>query len=82
MVVFMNEYDIKKEGLKQGDQITLYNNYDNTERLVEGFSVISYNIPKGCLATYFPEANPLVPLSLQARLSHTPSSKSVKVKIK
>ena len=82
MVVFMNESDVKSKGLKQGDLVTLYNNYNNTERVVEGFAVVPYNIPKGCLATYFPESNPLVPLGLHAHSSHTPSSKSVKVKIK
>ena len=82
MVVFMNKGDVKSKGLKQGDLVTLYNNYNNTKRVVEGFAVVPYNIPKGCLATYFPEANRLVPLGLHAHSSHTPSSKSVKVKIK
>lgn len=82
MVVFMNEEDAKAKGLKQGDLVTLYNNYDNTERVVEDFAVVPYNIPKGCLGTYFPEANPLVPLGLHAHSSHTPASKSVKVKIR
>jgi anaerobic selenocysteine-containing dehydrogenase len=68
--------------LKQGDLVTLYNNYNQTERIVEDFAVVPYNIPKGCLATYFPEANPLVPLGLHAHSSHTPASKSVKVKIR
>ncbi len=82
MVVFMNYEDVKNNGLNQGDKITLYNNYGNKERMVEGFAVVPYNIPKGCLATYFPEANPLVPLELTAHSSHTPSSKSVRVKIR
>ncbi|MDG1777174.1 MAG: FdhF/YdeP family oxidoreductase [Crocinitomicaceae bacterium] len=82
MVVFMNQEDVKEKGLKQGDLITLYNNYDNIERMVKDFAVVPYDIPKGCLATYFPEANPLVPLGLHAHSSHTPASKSVKVKIK
>ncbi len=82
MVVFMNPEDAKELALHQGDLVTLYNNYDGVERLVEGFAVVPYNIPKGCLGTYFPEANPLVPLALHARSSHTPASKSIKVKIK
>lgn len=82
MVVFMNEEDVKSRGLKKGDKIALYNNYGNRKREVEGFSVVPYNIPKGCLATYFPEANPLVPIGLTAHSSHTPSSKSVRVKIR
>ena len=82
MVVFMNPEDIKVNGLEKGQLITLYNNYDSVERLVEGFAVVPYAIPRGCMATYFPEANPLVPINLSARASHTPASKSVKVKIR
>jgi molybdopterin-dependent oxidoreductase alpha subunit len=82
MVVFMNPEDIEVNGLKKGDLVTLYNNYDEKERAVDGFAVVPYAIPKGCLGTYFPEANPLVPINLTARASHTPASKSVKVKIR
>jgi len=82
MVVFMNPDDVKQNHLKKGDKVTLYNNYDNIKREVAGFSVVPYSIPKGCVATYYPESNPLVPINLIAHLSHTPSSKSIKVKIK
>jgi molybdopterin-dependent oxidoreductase alpha subunit len=82
MVVFMNEEDIVKAKLKIGDRVTLYNNYTTIKREVTGFFVVPYSIPSGCVATYFPEANPLVPLDLVAHISQTPSSKSVKVKIK
>jgi molybdopterin-dependent oxidoreductase alpha subunit len=81
MVVFMNEQDMLKKGLKKGDKVTLFNNYNHKKREVSNFTVVPYNIPKGCVATYFPEANPLVPLELIAHTSYTPSSKSVCVKI-
>lgn len=81
MVVFMNKQDVIDKGLQKGSLVKLCNNYDNVNREVSGFTVVPYDIPKGCVATYFPEANPLVPLHLQARISQTPSSKSVKVKI-
>jgi len=76
MVVFMNKKDMKEHNFKQGDKINLYNKYNNVLRKVNGFTVVEYNIPKGCVATYYPESNPLVPIDLQARLSHTPASKS------
>lgn len=82
MVVFMNREDMRTKNLNQGDLVTLYNQYDGRDRIVEGFAVVPYDIPRQCVATYFPEANPLVPISLMARASHTPASKSVKVKIK
>lgn len=82
MVVFMNPKDMERLGIKQADLLTLYNNYGGVKRSVANFAAVPYNIPKGCLGTYFPEANPLVPLDLHARGSHTPASKSVKVNIK
>ena len=81
-VVFMNRQDIADLGLNKGDTVTLFNNYNNIERKVEGFVVVPYDIPGRCLATYFPEANPLVPIDLFAHTSLTPASKSVKVKIR
>ena len=79
-VVFMNPEDVKKAGLAKMDSVALSNNYGKV-RKVSGFKVVPYDIPTGCVATYFPEANPLIPLSLTARGSHTPSSKSVGVNI-
>ena len=41
------------------------------------FVVVPYDIPRRCAATYFPEANVLVPLRSVAEKSRTPTSKSV-----
>ncbi len=82
MVVFINPSDMEALGVQKGELLTLYNNYNGTERSVSDFAAVPYNIPKGCLGTYFPEANPIVPIDLHARHSHTPASKSVKVHIK
>ncbi|MEM1134706.1 MAG: FdhF/YdeP family oxidoreductase [Bacteroidota bacterium] len=80
-VVFMNENDMLKEDLKKLDQIDLVSNYDGKERCAENFLVIPYSIPEGNLATYFPEANVLVPHNHFAVKSHTPISKSIVVKV-
>lgn len=80
-VVFMNEQDMQDEGLQKEDLVELSNHY-GLERKVAGFAVVPYDIPRGNVATYFPEANPLVPLHLSARKSHTPASKSVGVNIR
>ena len=44
--------------------------------------VVPYDLPRGCAATYFPEANVLVPLDSIADKSHTPTSKSVVIRIR
>jgi anaerobic selenocysteine-containing dehydrogenase len=35
---------------------------DGIRRQVKRFMLVEYNIPRGCLAAYFPETNGLVPL--------------------
>lgn len=81
MVAFMHVEDMQALGIAQGDFVALSNDYGGKHRRVEGYKVMAYDIPKGCLATYFPESNPLVPLELSARASHTPASKSVAVNV-
>ena len=44
--------------------------------------VAPFDIPRGCTATYFPEANVLVPVDSVAEISNTPTSKSVRITIK
>lgn len=48
-----------------------------TERRATGFRVVAYPTARGCAATYFPEANVLVPLDSTAAGSNTPTSKSI-----
>jgi anaerobic selenocysteine-containing dehydrogenase len=43
--------------------------------------VAPYRIPRGCVATYFPEANVLVPIDTTAAVSNTPTSKYVVVTV-
>ncbi len=42
---------------------------------------VPYDIPKGNVCAYFPEANPLVPISSVAKVSNTPTSKYVVVTV-
>ena len=71
--------DMAERGLREGQLVTLKSHFEGEVRAVSGFKVAPQSIPKGCVATYFPEANPLVPLRLKADKSHTPASKSVVV---
>jgi hypothetical protein len=43
--------------------------------------VAPFDIPRRCTATYFPEANVLVPINSTAERSNTPTSKSVVISI-
>lgn len=81
-VILMNVEDMKKGGLQEKDVVDLFNHHDQKERRANGFYVIPYSIPSGCVATYFPEANVLVPIKSRAKKSNTPTSKSVIITIK
>jgi molybdopterin-dependent oxidoreductase alpha subunit len=80
-VVLMNDEDARARGLREGDKVDLTSHFADGERKARGFVVVPYRIPRGCCATYFPEANVLVPLGSVARKSNTPASKSVVVTV-
>jgi molybdopterin-dependent oxidoreductase alpha subunit len=80
-VILMNQQDIDEAGLKKGDVVNLVSHFEGQERLAEKFIIVSYSIPRYCTATYFPETNVLVPLHSKARISNTPTSKTVVISI-
>lgn len=80
-VVLMHADDIAAAGLRANDRVDLVSHY-GTERVATDFIVVPYAIARGCAATYFPEANALVPLELKAEKSGTPASKGVTVAIR
>jgi molybdopterin-dependent oxidoreductase alpha subunit len=83
MVVLMNRDDIDRLDLREGEEVSLVTaSTDGHHREMKGLRVTPYNIPAGCIGTYYPEANVLVPLAHHAEGSKTPASKSVPVRVK
>jgi molybdopterin-dependent oxidoreductase alpha subunit len=80
-VVLMNPDDIRDRGLTAGDVVNLVSHFRGETRRANRFLVVSYDLPRGCCATYFPEANVLVPIDSIAEKSHTPTSKYVVVTV-
>ncbi|MCJ8344480.1 FdhF/YdeP family oxidoreductase, partial [bacterium] len=76
-VIFVNPEDMKNKGLKEGDIVNIQSHFQQEVREVKKFIIVSYDIPKQCVATYFPETNPLVPLESYANGSMTPTYKSL-----
>jgi molybdopterin-dependent oxidoreductase alpha subunit len=76
-VVFMQADDMAEHRLQQGQYVDLTNRHGGVERVARRFMVAPYRIPRGCVATYFPEANVLVPIDSVAAKSNTPASKFV-----
>jgi molybdopterin-dependent oxidoreductase alpha subunit len=80
-VVLMNAADITSHHCADGDAVDIVSHHNGVERRAHNFRIVSYEIPIGCVATYFPETNVLVPIDSFAEGSHTPTSKSVIVSI-
>ena len=81
-VVFVSPADLAELRIPDGATVDLVSEWtDGTERRAPGFRVISYPTARGCAATYFPEANVLVPLESTAAGSNTPASKQIVVRL-
>ncbi|OJX28036.1 MAG: hypothetical protein BGO86_14140 [Chryseobacterium sp. 36-9] len=81
-VVMMNEKDIEKAGLKEGDHVDLFNYDDGIERIAPLFIVVKYPIPQKSTMTYFPETNVLVSINNVVNGANMPASKYVRIKIR
>jgi molybdopterin-dependent oxidoreductase alpha subunit len=80
-VVFVNPDDLTALGFADGDTVDLVSVADDGERRLPGLRAVGYPTSAGCAATYYPEANVLVPLESVADESNTPVSKSIVVKL-
>ncbi|MEI6861143.1 MAG: FdhF/YdeP family oxidoreductase [Verrucomicrobiota bacterium] len=80
-VIFMNARDMAEAGLVQGQLVDLTSHFNGEQRTAPWFMVAPYDIPRGCTATYFPEANVLVPIDSVAEVSNTPTSKFVVITV-
>jgi len=80
-VILMNEDDMKERGFREGDPLDVTSHFRGETRTARRFVAVPYQIPRGCLAAYYPEANPLVPLDHVADGSNQPAYKSVEVSL-
>jgi molybdopterin-dependent oxidoreductase alpha subunit len=81
-VVFLNRDDVAGAGLREQQVVDLVSHFEGEERIARKFTIVPYDIPPRCAATYFPEANVLVPVRYVAEKSNTPVSKSVVISIR
>jgi len=80
-IVMMNPEDAKEHKIRAGELVYLESIFKGEIRRSTNWYVVEYDIPKGNIATYFPEANELIPLDSTANVSNTPTSKSIIVRI-
>jgi anaerobic selenocysteine-containing dehydrogenase len=81
-VLFINPADMQRLGLAEGETVALQTVFNDAHtRRVAGLRVTPYAIPPGCVGGYYPECNPLLPLSHHAEESKVPAAKSIPVRI-
>ena len=81
-VVFANKTDLAELGLADGMHVDVTSHHgEDDSRTIRNFRLVAYDIPRGCLAAYYPETNPLVPLEHVAVKSNTPAYKSIVVSL-
>jgi len=81
-VIFLNTEDISRLGFKAGQMVNLIGESDDgVERRADAFKVVAYDTPQGCAAAYYPETNPLIPLSNKGDSSNTPGSKAIAIRL-
>ena len=81
-VVLMNPGDIAAIGLAPHARVNLVTDVDDGhDRRLRALELLAYDIPPGTVAAYYPECNALVPIGHHDRLSQTPASKAIPVRV-
>jgi len=80
-VILMHPDDISNQGLTAGDVVNLTSYFNGETRKANNFKVVAYQIARGCIGSYFPETNVLVPINSVAEKSNTPVSKFIDVTV-
>jgi len=82
-IVFVNPEDLAERGLKPGARVDLVAAFDETGvRAVRGLTAVAHDLPRGCLAAYYPETNGVVALDDHDARSGTPAYKSAPVRMR
>jgi molybdopterin-dependent oxidoreductase alpha subunit len=82
-IVLINPEEMGRRGLSEGQVVMLECAVeDGAERVVRGLRVVPYDLPNACVAAYYPEANPLIPVGYRDELAKTPAYKGVPVRIR
>ena len=74
--VLLNQQDALELGVSEGATVDISSDYGE----MRGVEVKLFNLPQGCIAAYYPEANVLSSRLTDPR-SHTPQFKSIAVSV-
>jgi molybdopterin-dependent oxidoreductase alpha subunit len=78
-VILMNAEDIRALGLSAGTWVDIASHFEGETRTAHRFKVVAFPIARKCAATYFPEANVLIPVRSVAARSNQPAHKCIRI---
>lgn len=78
-VIFLNVEDMREAGLQAGQLVDIRGHFEGETRIAPSFLVVPYTIARHCAATYYPEANVLVPVRSVADKSNQPVNKCIRI---
>ena len=81
-VIFLHPEDMRERELAAEVAVDITSHHGGEERHARNFRVVPYDVPRGCAAAYFPEANVLVPHDHVAAGSNTPASKAIVITVR
>jgi anaerobic selenocysteine-containing dehydrogenase len=82
-VVFLNADDLAARGLRDGDKVEVESLVeDGITRRLDGFTAREWDLPRGCVAAYYPEASGLIAASVVSTGTHTPLYKEMPVRVR
>ena len=67
--------------VEAASRVDITSHFGGERRVARRFQLVPYDIPRRCVAAYYPEANVLVPLGSVAEESNTPTYKSIHVSL-
>jgi len=76
-VIFVSPAEMTARGLRPLQPVDITSHWQGETRTIRRFLAVPYEMPAGAAAAYYPEANPLIPLTSVALESGTPTSKGV-----
>ncbi|SME91278.1 FdhF/YdeP family oxidoreductase [Streptomyces sp. Amel2xC10] len=81
-LVFMNKDDMRDRAIAEFDPVDIVSTAkDGSERRLDGYLAVPYDIPRGCAAGYMPEMNVLCAIGDYSEQSDQPLMKHLKVTI-
>ena len=78
-VLFVHPEDIARLGFRSGEWVDITSHFEGQTRRARRFQLHEYPIARGCAASYFPEANVLIPIGAVAPGSNQPAQKCVRI---